>query len=74
MSVRSPENILLYLPDQQERQVREIFSGLAELGLPLQKQRPHITITFAQKMHPQVVKLAAELLPGVIPAEFHQPV
>lgn len=72
MSIRSPENIFLYLPDRQEQQVREIFSGLAELGLPLQKQRPHITITFAQKMDPQVVKLAAELLPGVIPAEFHR--
>lgn len=70
MSVRSPENILLYLPKQQEQQIRKIFSDLAELGLPQQNQRPHITITFAQHMARDTVERAAELLPQVIPAEF----
>ena len=70
MSVRSPENILLYLPEQQEEQIRKIFADLAGMGLPQQNQQPHITITFAQRMAPEVVERAAELLPEVIPANF----
>ncbi|WP_426705259.1 2'-5' RNA ligase family protein [Corynebacterium auriscanis] len=70
MSVRSPENILLYLPPEQEEQVRAVFADLAKLGLPQQFQRPHITITFAQSMSAEAVQVAAQLLPEVIPAEF----
>ena len=72
MSTASPDNILLYLPGKQEEQIREIFAGLAERGFPVQNQRPHITVTFAQEMEPHVVELAAELLPPVIPAAFRR--
>lgn len=72
MSTASPDNILLYLPEKQEEQIREIFAGLAERGFPVQNQRPHITVTFAPEMDPHVVELAAELLPAVIPATFRR--
>ena len=70
MSVRSPDNILFYLPPDQEQQVRDIFSALNDLGLPQQNQRPHITVTFAPRMSAEVVSRAAEILPPVVPAEF----
>ncbi|WP_022871067.1 2'-5' RNA ligase family protein [Yaniella halotolerans] len=68
----SPENILLHLPDEEEQQVREIFSRLEERGFPRQHQTPHITITFSPSMSEDVVDRAAELLPAVIPASFHR--
>lgn len=72
MSKASPDNILLYLPQKQEDQVRDIFAGLAERGFPVQQQRPHITVTFSPQMQPEVVDLAAQLLPAVIPADFRR--
>lgn len=72
MSKASPDNILLYLPKKQEDQVRDIFAGLAERGFPIQQQRPHITVTFSPHMQSEVVDLAAELLPAVIPADFRR--
>ena len=72
VSKASPDNILLYLPEKQEDQVREIFAGLAERGFPIQHQRPHITVTFSPHMQPEVVDLAAQLLPAVIPADFRR--
>lgn len=66
----SPDNILLYLPEEEERQVREVFSQLAARGLPTQNQTPHITVTFSPRMADGVVKRAAELLPPLIPARF----
>lgn len=70
MSVRSPDNILFYLPEDLERQIRDIFDRLHARGLPQQNQRPHITITFASDMDPRVVSRAAELLPPIVPAAF----
>lgn len=70
MSERSPDNILFYLPEDQEQQVRDIFARLNDLGLPLQHQRPHITVTFAPDMSAEVVARAAEVLPPVVPATF----
>ena len=64
----SPDNILLHLPEEEEQQVRAVFARLAEYGFPAQKQKPHITITFAQIMADGVVERAAELLPAVIPS------
>ena len=52
--------------------MRDIFAGLAERGFPIQQQRPHITVTFSPHMQPEVVDLAAELLPAVIPADFRR--
>lgn len=72
MSKNSPDNILLYLPEQQEQRIREIFAGLADRGFPVQNQRPHITVTFSAAMDPSVVELAAKLLPAVIPAQFRR--
>ena len=66
MSVKSPENLLLYLLEEQERAIAELFDDLVRRGLPRQNQRPHITITFAQSMAPEAVELAAELLPPLI--------
>lgn len=68
----SPENILLYLPEDEEQQVREVFARLEERGFPAQKQTPHITITFSPTMALDVVQRAAELLPSVIPARFQR--
>lgn len=68
----SPDNILLYLPQNEEQQVREVFARLEERGFPTQKQKPHITITFSPTMAPHVVQRAAELLPPVIPARFQR--
>ncbi|RKS22377.1 LigT-like phosphoesterase [Arthrobacter sp. AG1021] len=65
---RSPENILLRLPEAQEQSIREIFAQLEQRGFPRQQQTPHITITFAPAMAPEVVASAAELLPAVIPS------
>lgn len=66
----SPENILLYLPEKEEQQVREVFAGLKEQGFPVQNQKPHITITFSPSMPDDVVQRASELLPPVMPARF----
>ncbi|MDU0479448.1 2'-5' RNA ligase family protein [Staphylococcus chromogenes] len=68
----SPENILLYLAPPHEAAVREVFRQLADRGFPTQHQTPHITITFAPTMQPHVVDRAAELLPGLVPADFHR--
>ncbi|MBP3088354.1 2'-5' RNA ligase [Corynebacterium sp. sy017] len=68
----SPENVLLYLSPEHDAQVREIFGQLAAMGFPEQKQTPHISITFAPKLKPQVVQRAAELLPEVIPATLER--
>ncbi|MGD7001745.1 2'-5' RNA ligase family protein [Corynebacterium halotolerans] len=66
----SPDNILLHLSEDEEQQVREVFACLEERGFPVQKQTPHITVTFAPTMAVGVVQRAAELLPPVIPARF----
>lgn len=68
----SPENILLYLPPEQEAAVVALFDELEARGLPRQHQRPHITVTFSPAMHPDAVRLAAELLPPLLPATFHR--
>lgn len=68
----SPENILLHLHDEQEQQIRDIFSLLEARGFPAQQQTPHITITFSQAMPADVVQHATELLPPVIPARFQR--
>ncbi|AQQ14931.1 hypothetical protein CGLAU_04785 [Corynebacterium glaucum] len=67
MSQRSPENILLRLPKEEEEAVRAIYAALAERGFPQQHQRPHVSITFAPTMDTRVVGEAAELLPGLLP-------
>ena len=72
MSVRSPENILLHLPEEQDAYVREIFAEIGRRDLPNPGQRPHISVTFAQQMSPAVVDLAAELLPTVIPTTLRR--
>lgn len=68
----SPENILLYLPEDEERRVRDLFSALERQGFPRQHQTPHITITFARSMNPEVVDHAAALLPPIIPATLRR--
>lgn len=70
MSARSPENILLRLGDDQEEKVRSIYAALHQRGMPLQHQRPHISLTFAQKMEQRVVEEAAALLPPLLPARL----
>lgn len=67
MSQRSPENILLRLPKEEEEAVRAIYAALAERGFPQQHQRPHVSITFAPTMDTRVVGEAAELLPRLLP-------
>ena len=62
MSRNSPENLLLYLTPEDEESVREVFAELAERGFPLQRQRPHITVTFAPTMDQTVVDLARDVL------------
>lgn len=68
----SPETILFYLPEEQEAEIREVFAKLAERGLPEQKQTPHITVTFSPKMDPDVVELAQELLPPLVPSQLRR--
>lgn len=68
----SPDNILLHLPEDEEKQVREIFALLEERGFPAQQQTPHITVTFSPSMAGDVVDCAARLLPPVIPACFQR--
>lgn len=68
----SPENILLYLPKEEEQQVREVFARLEKRGFPAQQQTPHITITFSPAMADDVVQRATELLPQLIPAHFRR--
>lgn len=72
MSMSSPDNILLRLAEDEERQVQEIFARLAERGFPAQQQTPHITITFATHMPAEPVAEATELLPSLIPATFQR--
>ncbi|MFD1375645.1 2'-5' RNA ligase family protein [Micrococcus antarcticus] len=69
---RSPDNILLHLPAEQEQQVQEIFAQLEMRGFPTQHQTPHITITFSPSMSEIVTQRAAELLPALIPASFQR--
>ena len=54
----SPDNILMYLLPEQEAQIKEIFVQLAERGFPQQNQKPHITVTFAPTMSPEVIQRA----------------
>lgn len=68
----SPENILLRLPEEEELEVRRVYAALAERGFPEQRQRPHISVTFAPKMDPRVVGEAAELLPRHLPATLRR--
>lgn len=63
---------MLYLSDDDEEKVRRAFSALADAGFPVQKQRPHITVTFAPELDPAVVALARETLPPLVPAEFRR--
>lgn len=70
MSVNSPENILLNLPDEQAATVRGIFDELAARGFPPQWQTPHITVTFSPNMAPHVVERAREILPSAVPSEL----
>lgn len=66
----SPENLLMYLPEREEQEIRDIFDRLASRGFPVQHQKPHITITFSPNMDPAVVEKAAVVLPPLIPASF----
>ncbi|QGU04170.1 2'-5' RNA ligase family protein [Corynebacterium comes] len=68
----SPDNILLYLTEDEEQQVREVFARLEQQGFPAQRQTPHITITFSSAMPGDVVRRAADLLPPLIPARFER--
>lgn len=68
----SPDNILLYLHEDDEKQVRDIFARLAQRGFPAQQQTPHITITFAPEMGQGAIEMASELLPAVVPADFQR--
>src|SRR5690625_7499604 len=68
----SPDNILLHLPEEEEQRVREVFAQLEERGFPIQRQTPHITVTFSPAMADDVVERAAELLPAVITACFRR--
>lgn len=70
MSPRSPENILLRLPESEEQQVREIFDTLEQRGFPRQRQRPHVSVTFAPRMPQRVVEHAAGVLPPLLPARL----
>ncbi|MEH0148024.1 2'-5' RNA ligase [Corynebacterium sp. Q4381] len=72
MSQRSPENILLRLSASHEEEVRGIYRVLEEQGFPPQKQRPHISVTFAPKMPSRVVGEAAVVLPPLLPAVFRR--
>src|SRR5699024_7822533 len=67
-NMTSPDNILLHLAEDEEQRVREVFTRLAERGLPKQHQRPHITITVSPAMADNVVQRAAQLLPPLTPA------
>jgi len=69
---RSPENVLLYLSQQEEEQIREIFAELARRGFPQQHQTPHISITFAPELSEAVGLRASQLLPAVIPATMRR--
>lgn len=66
----SPENILLQLAPENEEQINQIYTQLAEQGFPAQQQTPHITVTFSTQMPEPVVRRAAELLPALLPADF----
>ena len=68
----SPENILLYLDESEEQQIREIFDELALQGFPMQNQTPHISITFAPRLADDVVQRAAQVLPSVVPAKLRR--
>lgn len=68
----SPENILLRLPEEEEQTIRAIYAQLAERGLPKQHQRPHISVTFAPKMHRRAIGEAAALLPPHLPAALRR--
>lgn len=68
----SPENILLRLPEQEEQAVRDIYAALAARGLPEQRQRPHISVTFAPTMHRRAIGEAADVLPPVLPSALRR--
>ena len=68
----SPENILLRLSDEDEQTVRAIYAELARRGFPKQRQRPHVSITFAPTMQRQVIGEAAVLLPPLLPATLRR--
>ena len=52
--------------------MREIYAALAERGLPEQRQRPHISVTFAPTMHRRAIGEAAALLPPVLPSALRR--
>lgn len=68
----SPENILLRLDEQQEEMVRTIYAELYARGFPLQKQRPHVSVTFAPTMQRAVIARASALLPALLPAQLQR--
>ncbi|WP_242648264.1 2'-5' RNA ligase [Corynebacterium sp. Marseille-P4321] len=68
----SPENILLRLPPDEEEAVRAIYAELAQRGFPEQRQRPHISVTFAPQMHRKVVGEATVLLPPLLPSQLRR--
>lgn len=68
----SPENILLRLPSEEEEEIRAIYADLAARGFPEQRQRPHISVTFAPRMDTRVVGEAAVLLPPLLPAQLRR--
>lgn len=68
----SPENILLRLPSEEEEGIRAIYADLAAGGFPEQRQRPHISVTFAPRMDTRVVGEAAVLLPPLLPAQLRR--
>lgn len=68
----SPENILLRLSPRDDVYVRELFEHLEGMGFPKQNQSPHISVTFARQMQPQVVERAKDILPGCVPATLRR--
>ena len=72
MSRNSPENLLLYLTPEDENTIRDVYAALAQRGFPAQRQRPHITVTFAPALETAVVDEARSLLPPLLPAAFRR--
>lgn len=68
----SPENILLRIPEEEERAIRKIYADLAARGFPQQHQRPHISVTFAPTMHRNAIGEAAVILPPELPAALRR--
>ncbi|GAA1413382.1 2'-5' RNA ligase [Glutamicibacter uratoxydans] len=69
---RSPENILLHLSPSEDQQIRGLFAELEARGFPRQQQTPHISLTFAPAIAPDVIQLASQLLPPLIPSKLRR--